>query len=115
MEAESVFIAAEWYGSSCMTSNSHPKDPKVNYPLYLTQGTGCAIDTDPMSVKADSQESDKFIKDNGDLLPNALTLPNFLGQQLDKTNFYVNLMNRQRILTKESPLCDKFRFEPQTT
>jgi len=47
-----------------------------------------------MSLKADSQESDKFIKDNGDLLPNALTLPNFLGQQLDKTNFYVNLMNR---------------------
>jgi hypothetical protein len=52
---ESVFIASEWYGSSCMTASSHPKDPKTNYPLMLTAGAGCAISTDPMSLVADSQ------------------------------------------------------------
>jgi hypothetical protein len=62
-----------------MTANTHPKDPVTNYPLMLTAGAGCAIAIDPVSLLADTQVTDVFIKDNGDLLPNALTLPNFLG------------------------------------
>ena len=52
-QPESVFIAAEWYGTTCMAPNTYPKDPVTNYPLMLTAGAGCANAADPMSLVAD--------------------------------------------------------------
>ena len=91
---DSVFVGAEWYGNKCMGGNSMPKDPVTNYALMLSNGAGCAIKEDPMSKIADKQTTTAFIKDNGDLLPNALTLPNFLEKQIDKNKYFVNLLNR---------------------